>query len=84
MPLPAAIEQPTREQHRVSLEPVPNAIASMMLLTKAEEMPGVITSYSIHYTKLYDRATETTTDRSPGKWRFGCISQQPGVARSPA
>ena len=40
MPLPAAIEQPTREQHRVSLEPVPNAIASMMLLTKAEEMPG--------------------------------------------
>jgi len=40
MPLPAAIEQPTREGHRVSLEPVPNAIASMMLLTKAEEMPG--------------------------------------------
>lgn len=40
MPLPAAIEQPTREQHRVALEPVPNAIASMMLLTKAEEMPG--------------------------------------------
>jgi len=40
MPLPAAIEQPTREQYRISLEPVPNAIASMMLLTKAEEMPG--------------------------------------------
>lgn len=40
MPLPAAIEQPTREQHRVSLEPVPNAIASMMLLTRADEMPG--------------------------------------------
>jgi len=40
MPLPAAIEQPTREQHRVSLQPVRNAIASMMLLTKGNEMPG--------------------------------------------
>ena len=40
MPLPAAIEQPTRAQHRVSLEPVRNAIASMMLLAKGNEMPG--------------------------------------------
>ena len=40
MPLPAAIEQPAREQHRVSLEPVRNAIASMMLLAKGNEMPG--------------------------------------------
>ncbi|MBN1450680.1 MAG: helix-turn-helix transcriptional regulator [Anaerolineales bacterium] len=40
MPLPAAIEQPVREGHRVSLEPVQNAIASMMLLVKEEEMPG--------------------------------------------
>jgi len=40
MPLPAAIEQPTREQERVSLEPVRNAIASMMLLAKGNEMPG--------------------------------------------
>ena len=40
MPLPAAIEQPVREQQRVSLEPVRNAIASMMLLTKGDEMPG--------------------------------------------
>ena len=40
MPLPATIEQPTREQHRVSLEPVRNAIASMMLLAKENEMPG--------------------------------------------
>jgi DNA-binding transcriptional ArsR family regulator len=40
MPLPAAIEQPVREQHRVLLQPVRNAIASMMLLTKGDEMPG--------------------------------------------
>jgi DNA-binding transcriptional ArsR family regulator len=40
MPLPAAIEQPVREQYRVSLEPVRNAIASMMLLAKGNEMPG--------------------------------------------
>jgi len=40
MPLPATIEQPTREQQRVSLEPVRNAIASMMLLVKGNEMPG--------------------------------------------
>jgi DNA-binding transcriptional ArsR family regulator len=40
MPLPAAIEQPAREKHRVSLEPVRNVIASMMLLAKGNEMPG--------------------------------------------
>ena len=40
MPLPATIDQPTREQYRVSLEPVQNAIASMMLLTKDSDMPG--------------------------------------------
>jgi DNA-binding transcriptional ArsR family regulator len=40
MPLPATIDQPTREQHRVSLQPVRNAIASMMLLAKGNEMPG--------------------------------------------
>ena len=31
MPFPATIEQPTRELHRISLDPVRNAIASMML-----------------------------------------------------
>jgi DNA-binding transcriptional ArsR family regulator len=40
MPLPAAIEQPVREANRVSLEPVRNAIASMMLVAKDHEMPG--------------------------------------------
>lgn len=40
MPLPATIDQPTREQQRVSLQPVRNAIASMMLLVKGDEMPG--------------------------------------------
>lgn len=40
MPLPAAIEQPARQHNRVSLEPVRNAIASMMLLVKGNEMPG--------------------------------------------
>ena len=40
MPLPATIDQPTREQQLVSLEPVQNAIASMMLLAKDDEMPG--------------------------------------------
>ena len=40
MPLPAAIEQPVREANRVSLHPVRNAIASMMLLAKDDEMPG--------------------------------------------
>lgn len=40
MPLPATIDQPTREQYLVSLEPVQNAIASMMLLTKDNDMPG--------------------------------------------
>lgn len=40
MPLPANIEQPAREANRVSLEPVRNAIASMMLVAKDPEMPG--------------------------------------------
>lgn len=40
MPLPATIEQPIREANRVSLHPVRNAIASMMLVAKDEEMPG--------------------------------------------
>ena len=40
MPLPATIDQPAREKYRVSLEPVRNAIASMMLLAKDHEMPS--------------------------------------------
>jgi DNA-binding transcriptional ArsR family regulator len=40
MPLPANIEQPVREANRVSLHPVRNAIASMMLIAKDDEMPG--------------------------------------------
>ena len=40
MPLPATIEQPVRETHLIALEPVRNAIASMMLLAKEHEMPG--------------------------------------------
>lgn len=41
MPLPATIEQPTREAYRIQLDPVPNAIASMMLVANNEEMPGI-------------------------------------------
>jgi DNA-binding transcriptional ArsR family regulator len=41
MPFPATIEQPAREAYRVSLDSVRNAIASMMFVTKGEEMPGV-------------------------------------------
>ncbi len=40
MPLPAAIEQPTREANIVLLHPVRNAIASMMLVAKDDVMPG--------------------------------------------
>jgi len=40
MPLPANIEQPVREANRVALHPVRNVVASMMLVTKDEEMPG--------------------------------------------
>lgn len=40
MPMPATFEQPVREAYRISLEPVRNAIASMMLLVKEHEMPG--------------------------------------------
>jgi len=40
MPFPATIEQPIREALRVSLDPVRNAIASMMLIAKNEDMPG--------------------------------------------
>lgn len=40
MPLPATIEQPIREVNRVSLQPVRNAIASMMLVVKDDDMPG--------------------------------------------
>jgi ArsR family transcriptional regulator len=40
MPLPATIEQPVREAIRVSIDPVRNAIASMMLVAKNEDMPG--------------------------------------------
>ena len=41
MPIPATIEQPVREKYHIALEPAQNAIASMMLLIKNEEMPGV-------------------------------------------
>ena len=41
MPIPATIEQPTREAYLVSLDPIRNAIASMMFVTKKEEMPGI-------------------------------------------
>lgn len=40
MPLPANIEQPIREANLVALYPVRNAIASMMLVAKDEDMPG--------------------------------------------
>ena len=40
MPLPANIEQPVRAVNRVSLEPVRNAIASMMLVARNHEMLG--------------------------------------------
>ncbi len=41
MPIPATIEQPVREKFQISLGPAQNAIASMMLITKNEDMPGV-------------------------------------------
>ena len=40
MPFPATIEQPVREALHISLDPVRNAIASMMLVTESEDMPG--------------------------------------------
>ena len=40
MPFPATIEQPVRELLRISTDPVRNAIASMMLIAKNEDMPG--------------------------------------------
>jgi len=39
-PFPATIEQPARERVLIALDPVRNAIASMMLITKKDEMPG--------------------------------------------
>ena len=41
MPIPATIELPTREKYRIALEPAQNALASMVLVTKQEEMPGI-------------------------------------------
>lgn len=41
MPIPATIEQPAREKYRIALEPAQNALASMVLVTKQEEMPGI-------------------------------------------
>ena len=41
MPISATIEQPTREKYRIALEPAQNALASMVLVTKKEEMPGI-------------------------------------------
>ena len=41
MPIAATIEQPTREKYRIALEPAQNAFASMVLVTKKEEMPGI-------------------------------------------
>jgi len=40
MPLPANIEQHVREANQVVILPVRNAIASMMLIAKNEDMPG--------------------------------------------
>ena len=39
-PFSATIEQPTREQVLIALDPVRNAIASMVLIARDEEMPG--------------------------------------------
>jgi hypothetical protein len=39
-PFPATIEQPVRERVQIALDPVRNAITSMMLIAKEEEMPG--------------------------------------------
>jgi len=39
-PFPATIEQPVRERVQIALDPVRNAIASMVLITKRDEMPG--------------------------------------------
>jgi len=41
MPISATIEQPTREKYRIALKPAQNALASMVLVTKQEEMPGI-------------------------------------------
>ena len=41
MPLPAMIEQPAREAQLVSLDPVRNVIASMMLLVREQDMPSI-------------------------------------------
>jgi len=41
MPIPATIEQPTREKYRIALEPAQNALASMVLVTKQEGMLGI-------------------------------------------
>ena len=41
MPIPATIEQPVREKFHIALEPVQNAFATMTLLAKNEEMPGL-------------------------------------------
>jgi ArsR family transcriptional regulator len=39
-PFPATIDQPVRERVEIALDPVRNAIASMVLITKMDEMPG--------------------------------------------
>jgi DNA-binding transcriptional ArsR family regulator len=39
-PFPATIEQPVRERVQIELDPVRNAIASMMLVTKWNEIPS--------------------------------------------
>jgi len=41
MPFPVDIQRPTRERLPVTLEPVHNVIASMMLILRDEEMPGL-------------------------------------------
>lgn len=38
-PFPATIEQPVRERVQIELDPVRNAIASMMLIVRRDEMP---------------------------------------------
>ncbi len=39
-PFPATIEQPVRERVQIELDPVRNAIASMMLIVRRDEMPS--------------------------------------------
>lgn len=82
MPIPATIEQPIREKYRIALEPAQNALASIVLVTKKEEMPGI--SPWVAQTRASMTAEEINRHRLVIIGFYYAILPETGLASFPA